>query len=147
MNAEPVRSLDARYYTDPAIFALEGRQLFGRMWLCIGRDEDLPEMGTYLTQEVGGEKLLVVRGDDATLLLPRDKRVLRHATPPEVVEALAGVRLGPDELRALVSGCVAPGGRPTAGRSYPGGWGVVDLDSGATAFLRQRDGRWRIEVR
>jgi Rieske 2Fe-2S family protein len=61
------RTLPRRVYTDPAIFALEGKALFGRMWLCIGRDEDLPETGIYLTQEVGGEKLLVVRGDDGAL--------------------------------------------------------------------------------
>jgi Rieske 2Fe-2S family protein len=61
------RTLPRRVYTDPAIFALEGRQLFGRMWLCIARDEDVPEAGSYLTQEIGGEKLLVVRGDDGAL--------------------------------------------------------------------------------
>jgi Rieske 2Fe-2S family protein len=61
------RTLPRRVYTDPAIFAVEGRQLFGRMWLCVGREEDLPEAGHYLTQDIGDERVLVVRGDDGAL--------------------------------------------------------------------------------
>ncbi|HEX6322172.1 MAG TPA: hypothetical protein VFZ36_00485, partial [Vicinamibacterales bacterium] len=41
----------------------------------------------------------------ATLLLPRDQRVVRAADAAEILEALAGVRLGPDTLRAVVAGC------------------------------------------
>lgn len=61
------RTLPRRVYTDPAIFALEGRGLFGRMWLCIGREEDLQEVGSYFTHDIGAERLLVVRGDDGVL--------------------------------------------------------------------------------
>jgi Rieske 2Fe-2S family protein len=61
------RTLPRRVYTDPGVFALEARQLFGRLWLCVAREEDFPEAGSYLTQESGGEKLLVVRGDDGVL--------------------------------------------------------------------------------
>jgi len=90
--------------------------------------------------------VMVARDGDATLLLPRDRRVLRHAAPGEVVEALAGVALGPDALRALVAGCVAPGGAPGAGRAYPGGWVAVDFGDGATALLRRRNGQWQIDA-
>jgi len=90
--------------------------------------------------------VMVARDGDATLLLPRDRRILRHAAPGEVVEALAGVALGPDALRALVAGCVAPDGAPHDGRAYPDGWVAVDLGDGAAALLRQRDGRWRIDA-
>lgn len=61
------RTLPRRVYTDAEVFALESRVLFGRMWLCVGREEDLPEVGSFLTQEIGGEKILVVRGEDLTL--------------------------------------------------------------------------------
>lgn len=61
------RTLPRRVYTDAAIFALESRSLFGRMWLAVGREEDLPEAGSYLTHAIGDEKLLVVRGEDSTL--------------------------------------------------------------------------------
>jgi len=89
---------------------------------------------------------LVARGGEATLLLPRDRRVLRGAAPADVVEALTGVAVGPDELRALVSGCLAPSDPPPDGRAYPGGWVAVDLADGAVAFLKADRGRWRIEA-
>jgi Rieske 2Fe-2S family protein len=61
------RTLPRRVYTDAAIFALESRALFGRMWLAVGREEDLPEAGSYLTRAIGEEKILVVRGEDDAL--------------------------------------------------------------------------------
>ncbi len=47
--------------------------------------------------------------DDATLLLPRDRRVLEHGRPADVLEAIAGVPLAPAGLRATLTGCVADG--------------------------------------
>lgn len=89
---------------------------------------------------------LVARDREATLLLPRDRRVLRGAAPAAIVEALTGVAVGPDALRALVSGCVAPGEPAPEGRAYPGGWVAVDLAGGAVMFLRTDRGRWRVEA-
>lgn len=87
--------------------------------------------------------VLVARGDRATLVLPRDQRVLRDATPAAIVEALAGVPLGPAELLSVVAGCGLAMGAPTSGRTYDGGW--IALDGGeTTGYLRQVDGRWRI---
>jgi hypothetical protein len=87
--------------------------------------------------------VLVSRGDRATLVLPRDERVLRGASPAAIVEALAGVPLGPAELRAVVSGCGLVMGKPSAARSYDGGW--LALDAGeTTGFLKQVDGQWRV---
>jgi Rieske 2Fe-2S family protein len=37
------------------------------MWLCVGREEDLPDAGSYLTQAIGSERILVVRGEDRAL--------------------------------------------------------------------------------
>ena len=48
---------------------------------------------------------LVVRDGMATLVLNRDRRVVRDAPPAALVEALTGVALGPDELRAAIAGC------------------------------------------
>ena len=83
--------------------------------------------------------ILVAKGVATTLLLPRDGRVLLNAPPDAVVEALAGVSLGPDDLRAVLSGCVIPEPEATGGRSYPGEWSAIDLRA-ATAFVRPVDG-------
>jgi hypothetical protein len=89
--------------------------------------------------------VLVSRGGDATLVLPRDDRVLRGAPAAAIVEALAGVALDPAELRAVVAGCGLGAGAAAAGRAYPKGWNAVDTGD-ATAYLRQADGRWQLRA-
>ena len=86
--------------------------------------------------------ILVARDDAAaTLVLPRDNRILRAAPPAAIVEALAGVALTPAELRAAMAGC-GFGGAPADGRAY-GDWLVVDTPD-ASSYLRRTDGRWRV---
>lgn len=87
--------------------------------------------------------VLVARGPDATLVLTRDGRVLRGAPPSAIIEALAGIALEPDELRALVSGCALGAGQPAGGRSFSDGWVAVEA-AGTTVFLRQIEGQWRV---
>lgn len=53
--------------------------------------------------------IFAATGDDATLLLPRDRRVLEHGRPADVLEAVAGVALSPEELRAALTGCTDEG--------------------------------------
>src|SRR5579872_137136 len=53
--------------------------------------------------------IFVARGGDATLLLPRDDRVLTHGRPDAVLDAATGVPLAPDALRDVLTGCA---GRP-----------------------------------
>lgn len=87
--------------------------------------------------------VLVAKGNGSTLLLPREDRVLRDAPPASIVEALAGVALGADELRAALAGCGLGIIQPSAGRTYEGVWAAVE-DGDITIYLRQVNGRWRI---
>jgi Rieske 2Fe-2S family protein len=64
---ESARTLPAACYTSDEVFRLEQAELFGRMWLCVGRAADLPNAGDFFTLDVGAERILVVRGGDATL--------------------------------------------------------------------------------
>jgi hypothetical protein len=85
----------------------------------------------------------VAQGESATLVLPRENRVLRNAPPAATLEALAGVSIGPDELRTVVTGCGFRAGQPTAGQSFNNGWAVVDLEDAKT-WLHQRGGVWQL---
>lgn len=89
--------------------------------------------------------ILVSRADRTTLLLSREPAVLEaHAAAP-VLEALVGVDLSPDDLRAALSGCVVPLPEARAGRAFDAATAAVDLAGGATAFLkRQPGGAWRV---
>ena len=101
--------------------------------------------------------ILVARGMNATLLLPRDEpRVLRGAQPQDILGALTGVALAPADLQAILTGCVVPAPQATEARRHANGWASIDLSGGATLYLQpagqnmwslraaKRDG-WQIE--
>ena len=94
---------------------------------------------------VGGPVfILAADGPSATLLLPRDRRVLRDAPPEEILHALVGARLGPDDLRAVLAGCVSASGEPISARSHGTDWVTVDLSMDTRLFLRREAGNWRV---
>lgn len=87
-------------------------------------------------------------GDMATLLLPRDQRVLEQGRARDVFEAIAGVPLSPSELRATLTGCAAG---DDIGRAERVGddWRVIrDSSSTHERYLhRDRAGApWRLVV-
>jgi len=84
--------------------------------------------------------ILVARGENATLLLPRDERVLRGEKPEDILGALAGVTLGPADLQAILTGCVVSAPQPTEGRRHANGWASIDLSGGTTIFLQPAAG-------
>jgi Rieske 2Fe-2S family protein len=57
----PRPTLDGSAYLDPATFDREIERVFGRSWLCAGREEQLREPGDFLTIAVGAENILVLR--------------------------------------------------------------------------------------
>jgi len=86
------RTLPATVFTDPAVFALEQRALFGRRWLAIARTEDLPAAGSFLTREVAGERILIVR--DEAGVLRAFYNVCRHRGARLVDEPQGQLRSG-----------------------------------------------------
>ena len=87
--------------------------------------------------------ILVATGDDATLLLPRDERVLPHGQPSAVLEAVAGVPLDPIDLKATLTGCSLPA--TANGRQFGNEWRVVTAGSSDVYMRRNpRDGRWQL---
>jgi hypothetical protein len=87
--------------------------------------------------------ILVARGGEATLLLPRDERVVRGARPEDVLGALTGVALAPADLLAVLTGCVVPDPMPRSGRLHANGWASIDLDGDSRLFLARVDGAWK----
>jgi choline monooxygenase len=57
----------AAWYVDPRILDLEHRTTFARTWQFAGRLDQLREPGEFVTFELAGEPLLVVRGNDGVL--------------------------------------------------------------------------------
>jgi hypothetical protein len=102
--------------------------------------------------------ILVATNDDATLLLPRDGRVLQHGHPAEVLDAVAGVPLSAADLDAVLTGCAlrAP---QAEGRELGADWRAITDQAGDALYLRRSAaaqpwrlvavvGRaWRVEYR
>ena len=80
----------------------------------------------------------------STLLLPRDDRVLFDAEPGEILEALAGLALGPDDLLSVLAGC--PSREPVVrrGRRHGDAWTAFELGDGSEAYVRRLAGTWRL---
>jgi hypothetical protein len=87
--------------------------------------------------------ILATRGDSAVLLVPRDERVVRDQSAEAILGALTGVTLAPADLQAILTGCVVPTPKPVGGRLHSNGWASIDLERGATVFLR-RMGTWQV---
>ena len=79
----------------------------------------------------------------ATLILPRDNRVLANARAEDILGALTGVALSPADLLAALTGCVTAMPVATAGRLHRNGWASIDLSGGATLFLERVTLGWR----
>ena len=63
----PVRSLDARFYTDPEIFKIERNGLLARTWQFAGHASLAEKPGDYFTFNIAGENLFCIRGRDGEL--------------------------------------------------------------------------------
>lgn len=90
--------------------------------------------------------ILVADGSGATLLLPRDHHVVRGASAEPILDALTGVALSPADLAAILTGCVEPSPAATGGRLHADGWASIDLEGGATLYLRRGSDGWRIRA-
>jgi len=79
--------------------------------------------------------VFVASGNDASLLLPRDRRVLEHGRPADVFEAVSGVPLDAAQLRLLVTGCaMAPDASDTV--SFGDSWRVAP-DGADNVYFRR----------
>ncbi len=58
------RVLPPEAYGSPEFFKFEKHAVWMTSWLCVGREQQLPEPGDYLAVTILDEPLLVVRGDD-----------------------------------------------------------------------------------
>jgi phenylpropionate dioxygenase-like ring-hydroxylating dioxygenase large terminal subunit len=57
----------ASWYVDPRIFDLEKRTVFPYSWQIVARAAQVRDAGQYITAEIAGEPILVVRGNDRLL--------------------------------------------------------------------------------
>jgi hypothetical protein len=91
--------------------------------------------------------ILASENGRGTLVLPRERRAVESAAPADILEALVGVRLTPDDLLAALTGCVKAEASPLSGRMYGSDWLAIDLNGlngASTAYLRRANADWAV---
>src|SRR3954467_7978878 len=73
---EQAWTIPAAWYTDPRVAELERSTVWSRTWQMVGRAAQVAAPGEFVTAEVAGEPVVVVRGADG--VLPRRFNVCRH---------------------------------------------------------------------
>ena len=130
-----------RVRTLELMLAISGRtgdvSLRGRVRGAMARPASLRLEGLAPFGQLG---FLLVAGDEPpVLLLPRERRVVTGATGRDLLEVLAGLALGPADLRAVLTGCLVPDPRPLGARTYGNAWVGVDLEGDATLYIHRVD--------
>jgi choline monooxygenase len=81
---ERARTIPSCWYFDRDIYEAECRDLFGTVWQVAGRADQLADPGSFLTADIAGEPILVVR--DAEGVLRAFHNVCRHRAARVVPE-------------------------------------------------------------
>jgi choline monooxygenase len=66
-SLEDAWTIPAPYYVDPRITELERQTVYSRTWQMAARADQLAEPGQFVTAELAGEPILLVRGEDRVL--------------------------------------------------------------------------------
>lgn len=64
---EQAHAMPKSIYTSDDFLAQEIEQVFAKEWVCVGRASALPDAGDYLTYELAGQPIMVMRDKDGTL--------------------------------------------------------------------------------
>lgn len=64
---DDARAMPPAVYTSPAFLEREQQTIFRDEWLCVGRAGALANPGDYLTADLGGQPVAVLRAEDGTL--------------------------------------------------------------------------------
>jgi Rieske 2Fe-2S family protein len=65
--ARPGHALPRVFYKDPAIFQHDMRHFVMAHWHCVGHASMVPGPGDYFTAQIGGESIIIVRGQDSRI--------------------------------------------------------------------------------
>ncbi len=76
------RAMPKSVYTSPEFADAELQHIFAKDWLCAGRAEALPNPGDYLTMQIAGEPIIILRDREGDLA-----RHVQRLPPPDVYPA------------------------------------------------------------
>ncbi|MDE0154765.1 MAG: Rieske 2Fe-2S domain-containing protein, partial [Gammaproteobacteria bacterium] len=78
-------------YIDPEIFRLEIKRIFARSWNYLCHESQLSDPGDYLTTEIAGNPVIVIRHEDSTIKVLHNRCAHRAARVLENTQGNARV--------------------------------------------------------
>ncbi|MEM5404368.1 aromatic ring-hydroxylating dioxygenase subunit alpha [Paraburkholderia unamae] len=60
-------------YLDEEVFALEMERLWSRAWVYVGHDSQVPQAGDFITADIAGQPVIMVRQPDGTVKVLRNR--------------------------------------------------------------------------
>lgn len=64
---EQAKAMPPSVYTSEEFLTRELSDIFSKDWFCVGRADALPNVGDYLTQDLAGQPIMVIRNKDKSL--------------------------------------------------------------------------------
>ena len=80
LPADRPMGMPGTFYTSQEQFDYEARTVLRSGWHCLGREDEIPEMGDFFTAQLLNEPLLVVRGEEGIVRVMAN--VCRHRGMP-----------------------------------------------------------------
>ena len=81
-EASKAFTMPGEFYTSEDFLELEREQLFRKKWICLGREEEISEVGDYFATDLVGEPIILVRTSAGTIKALSN--VCRHRAMPLV---------------------------------------------------------------
>jgi len=92
-SQKPGYSLEQRFYTDDAVYALELERVINRNWILAGHESELPDPGDFKLFNVAQESAIIVRSKDGTI--KAFANVCRHRGSRVCLESKGNVKKFP----------------------------------------------------
>lgn len=80
---EESAALPGEWYTNEALYQLEVERIFKKDWIYVARADELAKPGDWLSAEIAGEALMLVRGEDGEI------RAMSRVCPHRFTDVLA----------------------------------------------------------
>lgn len=117
-------------YVNPDIFAMEMEQVFGRAWVYIGHESQVPKVGDYFCATIGTQPLVMTRHTDNKV------HVLHNRCGHRGVKVVNTERGNAKLLRCMFHGWTFHGNGEVCGVSQPEGYEGMAIDTVAMGMPR-----------
>jgi len=122
-TSKPGFALPGAFFNDEALFGADMQYIFGRHWLFVASEPEIPEGGDYRTFQIGPWPIFIVRRDDGSIAAFHNTCRHRGSRILQQDSGIAGATLQCPyhrwtyDLNGRVIGCGATGEAPGAQRA------------------------------